>query len=33
MPDHETGGGFAIGASDTDDAKFLGGVTIFSGGD
>ena len=29
VPNHETGGGFAIGAGNADDAKVFGGMVIF----
>ena len=32
MPDHEAGGGFAVGAGDGDDSEVFGGVMVFDAG-
>ena len=32
LPNHETGGGFAVSASNTDDAKVFGGPVVFNAG-
>ena len=31
MPNHEAGGGFAVGAGDGDDTEVFGGMMVFGG--